>query len=183
MPTTTDLGHPLFVPNANREIANERAARLVGTISDYLAVKDTIPTGFNPREKILETRKRILDVLGGTDEDWNDWHWHIRMGIDDIDVLAKIIDLTDEEVADFDKTANLYRWKISPYYATLMDPKDHRCPVRMLGVPTGVEFFDREVETDPYASVFYSPEPLISRLYADRLIFNATNICCVFCRL
>ena len=182
MSTTKDIGHPLFVPEANREIANERAATLVDTISDYLAVKDTIPTGFTEREKILKSRKRILDVLGGTDEDWNDWHWHIRMGIDDIDVLAKIIDLTDEEVEDFDKTANLYRWKISPYYASLMDPDDHRCPIRMQAVPAGLEYFDREEETDPYASVFNSPAPLITRLYADRLIINATNICSVFCR-
>lgn len=182
MPTTTDPGHPLYVPDANRKIAKQRAAKLVDTISDYLAVKDTIPTGFTQREKILENRKRILGVLGGTDEDWNDWHWHIRMGIGDIDVLAKIIDLTDEEVADFDKTANLYRWKISPYYASLMDPDDHRCPIRMQAVPAGLEYFDREEETDPYASVFNSPAPLITRLYADRLIINATNICSVFCR-
>lgn len=182
MSTTTDSGHPLFVPDANREIANERAAKLVDTISDYLAVKDTIPTGFTRREQILENRKRILDVLGGTDEDWNNWHWHIKKGIDDIEVLSKIVDLTDEEIQDFDKTAKLYRWKISPYYASLMDPKDHRCPIRMQAVPAGLEYFDREEETDPYASVFNSPAPLITRLYADRLIINATNICSVFCR-
>ena len=182
MSTTTDSGHPLFVPDANREIANERAAKLVDTISDYLAVKDTIPTGFTRREQILENRKRILDVLGGTDEDWNNWHWHIKKGIDDIEVLSKIVDLTDEEIQDFDKTAKRYRWKISPYYASLMDPKDHRCPIRMQAVPAGLEYFDREEETDPYASVFNSPAPLITRLYADRLIINATNICSVFCR-
>ena len=182
MSTTTDSGHPLFVPDANREIANERAAKLVDTISDYLAVKDTIPTGFTRRQQILENRKRILEVLGGTDEDWNNWHWHIKKGIDDINVLSKIVDLTDEEIQDFDKTAKLYRWKISPYYASLMDPKDHRCPIRMQAVPAGLEYFDREEETDPYASVFNSPAPLITRLYADRLIINATNICSVFCR-
>ncbi|MEE4218463.1 MAG: KamA family radical SAM protein [Xanthomonadales bacterium] len=182
MPITRDPGHPLFVPDANREIANERAAKLVDTISDYLAVKDTIPTGFTRWEQILENRKRILDVLGGTDEDWDNWHWHIAKGIDDIDVLSKIVDLTDEEIEDFDKTAKLYRWKISPYYASLMDPKDHRCPIRMQAVPAGLEYFDREEETDPYASVFNSPAPLITRLYADRLIINATNICSVFCR-
>ncbi len=182
MSILNDKNHPLYIPEENRNIAQERADKLVETISDYLAVKDKIPTGFNSNEQIKENKNRILKILGGTEEDWNDWHWHINHGIRDTGTLSKIINVTSDEIAEIDKTAEIYRWSISPYYASLMDPDDKNCPVRMQAVPSGLEYYDKEEETDPYASVFNSPAPLITRLYADRLIINATNICSVFCR-
>ena len=49
-------------------------------------------------------------------------------------------------------------------------------------MPTIQEYLDQEDQKDPYAVVFNSPAPLVTRLYADRLIINATNICAMFCR-
>jgi glutamate 2,3-aminomutase len=177
-----DPSHPMFVPEENRRIARDRAARYVEMISDYLEVKDRIPTGFNRQEQIRKNRKRILEVLGGSDEDWNSYTWHLKHVIRDPDVLSKIINLTKEEIKEIEKTATQYRWSISPHYASLMDPEDRQCPVRMQAVPTIREYLDEEDIKDPYAIVYNSPAPLITRLYADRLIINATNICSVFCR-
>lgn len=182
MSILTDKNHPLYVPAENRVIAQERAAKYVETISDYLTEKDKIPTGFKCQDQIRENRKRILKVLGGTEKDWSNWHWHISNGISDANILSKIVSVTPEEIKEIDKTATIYRWKISPYYASLMDPEDRKCPIRMQAVPSILEYYDKEFETDPYASVFNSPAPLITRLYPDRLIINATNICSVFCR-
>jgi lysine 2,3-aminomutase len=63
-----------------------------------------------------------------------------------------------------------------------MDSEDRECPVRKQAVPTILEYLDKEEIKDPYAIVYNSPAPLITRLYADRLIINATNMCSVFCR-
>jgi glutamate 2,3-aminomutase len=178
----TDPEHPLYVPEENRRIARERAKEYVGRISDYLEVKDRIPTGFSRREQIAESRKRILQVLGGTGDDWSSWTWQLKHAIRDTATLGKIIRLTDEETRGIEKTATQYRWTISPYYASLMHAEDRECPIRRQAVPSIHEYLTREATEDHYAVVYNSPAPLITRLYADRLMINATNVCSVFCR-
>ena len=182
MSSVNDPEHPLYVPDENRLIARERAAKNVELISDYLEAKENISTGFTFYEQIKENKKRILKVLGGTEEDWNNWNWQIKNGIRDADILSKIIKLTDQEIKDIKKTETQYRWSVSPYYTSLMDPEDKNCPIRKQSVPTILEYLDKEDIQDPYASVYNSPAPLITRIYADRLIINATNMCAMFCR-
>ncbi len=178
----TDPGHPMYVPEKNRKIASERAEKYVEMISDYLEIKDKIHTGLNQQKQILKNKKRILQVLGGTAEDWDNWQWHLKNAVRDTSILSKIIHLTDEEAGEIDRTATQHRWSISPYYLSLMDPEDRDCPIRKQAVPTIEEYLDKQEIKDPYAIMFNSPAPLITRMYADRLIINATNICSVFCR-
>lgn len=182
MSILNDSNHPLFVPEENRKIARERAQKNVDMIADYLEVKDKIPTGFNQDNRIKENKERILKVLGGNENDWNNWKWQLAHAVTDVETLGKIIDLTEEERTDIEKTATQYRWSLSPYYASLMNREDRNCPVRKQGVPSILEYIDESEIKDPYAIVYNSPAPLITRLYADRLIINVTNICSVFCR-
>ena len=145
-------------------------------------MRDSIPTGYTRREQILENKKHILKVLGGTEKDWDDYRWQLKNVIKNTEVLAKILHLSDTEIADIQKTATQYRWQLSPHYASLIDPDDRDCPIFKQSVPTIQEYLDQEDQKDPYAVVFNSPAPLVTRLYADRLIINATNICAMFCR-
>ena len=173
---------PMYVPEANRQIARERNKERVALIQDYLDVRDTIPTGYNRREQIRKNKQRILKILGGTESDWEDYRWQLKNVIKETAVLAEILHLSDSEIADIEKTATQYRWQISPHYASLIDPGDRACPIFMQSVPTIREYMDKEVQKDPYAVVFNSPAPLVTRLYADRLIVNVTNMCAMFCR-
>jgi glutamate 2,3-aminomutase len=182
MSVVNDPNHSMFVSDENRRIARERAAANVAMIADYLAVKDSIPTGVSERDRIEERKRRILGVLGGDQSNWDDWKWHIKNSIRDCATLAKILPLTEEDIAGIERTATRYRWSISPYYASLMNPDVGKCPIRMQAVPTVWEYLDEEESGDAYAIVYNSPAPLITRLYADRLIINVTNICSVFCR-
>lgn len=182
MSVVKDPDSPMYVPEENREIARERARQHKAMISDYLEVKDTIPTGFNQWERIQEQKRSILNILGGTEDDWSNYKWHYQNAINTISVLEHIIHLSDEEANDIEKTATQYRWQISPHYLSLMDPADRGCPIFMQSVPTIAEYLDKEEMKDPYAIVYNSPAPLITRLYPDRLIINVTNICAMFCR-
>jgi glutamate 2,3-aminomutase len=182
MSIVTDRNSPMYVPEENREIARERARQHTAKIADYLDVRDKIPTGFNQWSRIQEQKKKILKVLGGTESDWGNCNWHIKNAIKDSKILDKIISLTDQEIRDIEKTATQYRWQISPFYASLMDPEDRSCPIFMQSVPVIAEYLDEEEMEDPYAVVYNSPAPLITRLYPDRLIINVTNICAMFCR-
>ena len=172
----------MYVPEENRKIARERARKHTEMIADYLQLRDKIPTGFNQWNKIQERRQHIQKILGGTNEDWANYKWHYQNAICNTGHLKRILDLTGEEVKGIEKTATQYRWQVSPYYASLIDPEDRDCPIFKQSVPTVVEYLDQEEMKDPYALVYNSPAPLITRLYPDRLIINVTNMCAMFCR-
>jgi len=173
---------PLHVTDDKRQVAIERCDSYTAAIQDYLDVKDSIPCGLQLAATYAEGRARVLAALGGSEEQWNDWHWQMRHAITDVETLSKIIDLTAEEQAAIRSTEASYRWGISPYYASLMDRSDPGCPIRLQAVPSALEIEDATVETDPETVLYNSPAPLITRLYPDRLIINVTNACTMFCR-
>lgn len=173
---------PLHVTDEQRQVALERCESYTAEIADYLEARKSIPAGLDLADEYAAGRARVLDALGGTDDDWHDWRWHVRHTITDVDTLAQIIDLTDEEREEIRAVESTYRWGVSPYYASLMDASDRRCPVRLQSVPSGLELTDPTVETDPETVIYNSPAPLITRLYPDRLVINVTNACTMFCR-
>jgi glutamate 2,3-aminomutase len=181
MSVVNDPRSPMYIPEENRRIARERAKQRVELISDYLDASRDIPTGFTHRARLEANKERILGVLGGTEEDWDDYKWHLQHAIRDAGTLARIIELSDRDVEGIEKTATRYRWQIVPYYAGLMDSSDRKCPIFMQSVPTIQEYLEHDCE-DHYAIVYNSPAPLVTRLYADRIIINVTNMCAMFCR-
>ncbi len=182
MSIVNDPNSPMYIPEENRKIARERAKEHVKLIADYLDVRDRIPTGTNSQPRLTEAKLRILEVLGGTEDDWNDYRWHLRNAVSDTDTLSRIVDVSTQEIEDVKKTMTRYRWQISPYYASLIDPRDRACPIFKQSVPTIKEYVDTEAIEEPYAIAYNSPAPLITRLYADRIIINVTNMCAMFCR-
>ena len=181
MSVVDDPRSPMYIPEANRRIARERASQRVELIADYLEASKTIPTGFTHRARLEANRRRVLDVLGGRAEDWHDYKWHLKHAIRDTATLARIVDLSEEEITAIEKTAKRYRWQIVPYYASLMDTRNRECPIFMQAVPSVQEVLAQAGE-DHYAIVYNSPAPLVTRLYADRIIINVTNMCAMFCR-
>lgn len=182
MSVVKDPKSPMYVSEENRRIAQQRAEKHVERIADYLKVGDEIPTGFKHWDRIQENKKRILKVLGGTQEDWSVFGWQYTNAIGDAETLSKIIRLSKEDLEGIEKTATQYRWQVSPHYASLMDPDDRHCPIFMQSVPTILEYLSKEEKEDHYAIVYNSPAPLITRLYPDRVIINVTNMCAMFCR-
>ena len=71
-----------------------------------------------------------------TEEQWNDWHWQVENRLSTVEDIAAVINLTEEEKAEIEKVIGGFRVGITPYYASIMDPDDPRCPVRMQAVPT-----------------------------------------------
>lgn len=165
-----------------RSISLRRAEELKDRISDYLEAREEIETGFNQQDKILIQKAKILDLLGGTEEDWNNWHWQMANRITDVETLSKILFLNDEEKEQMDRVGKRYRWAVSPYYLSLMDPQDPNCPVRLQTLPSVLELVDTEGKADPMGEEYTSPAPCITRRYPDRLIINVTNQCAMYCR-
>ena len=179
-------GEPLLarmqVSEDDRSIALERSDEVRSLDDEYFRLKDQIPTGLELGDQYRENKKRVLNVLGGTEEDWKDYKWHLKNRIGKVEVLSEILILSDEEKAQIKQAGETYRWTISPYYASLMDPKDKQCPIRIQAIPSVEESQDDSEVSDPMIIKYNSPAPLISRLYPDRLIINVTNASAMFCR-
>lgn len=173
---------PLHTSRDKRQIALDRCASYKESIQDYLDARDRIPCGLNLVDQYRENRARVLEVLGGTEEDWSDWRWQMRHNITDVEVLCRIVELSDAEKRAIIETEERYRWGISPYYASLMHRTDPSCPIRLQSIPSALEIQDVTIESDPETVLYNSPAPLITRLYPDRLIINVTNACTMFCR-
>ena len=72
---------------------------------------------------------------------------------------------------------------ITPYYASLIDPKDPNCPIRRQCVPSISETTILPCEmADPLSEEQYSPVPNIVHRYPDRVLFLVTHQCAMYCR-
>jgi lysine 2,3-aminomutase len=99
------------------------------------------------------------------------------------DALEDWIDPTDDERAAIEKTSDVFRWNVTPYYAQLMDPTDPSCPIRRQVVPTTDELAGDIVdELDPLDETGHSPVKNLVHNYEDRVAFCVTAECAVYCR-
>lgn len=118
-----------------------------------------------------------------TDAQWNDWTWQVANRITSVDQLKELIHLTPQEEHDIGETLKIFRVGITPYYASLMDPDDERCPVRMQAVPVLSETHRGEADMeDPLHEDEDSPAPGLTHRYPDRVLFLITDQCSMYCR-
>lgn len=132
---------------------------------------------------MIRDRKTIELYKDVSDADWNDWGWQVRNRITDTEKLKKVINLTEQEEKDINATLKVFRLGITPYYASLMDPEDPRCPVRMQAVPI-IDETHRESEDmdDPLHEDEDSPAPGLTHRYPDRVLLLITDQCSMYCR-
>jgi lysine 2,3-aminomutase len=118
-----------------------------------------------------------------TQDQWDDWRWQIANRITNVEQLAQVINLTESEKQVIEFSLNKLRIAITPYYASLMDPDDPCCPIRMRAVPTILETeISPEDMADPLAEDVDSPVPGVTHRYPDRVLFLVTDQCAMYCR-
>ncbi|OAA31036.1 lysine 2,3-aminomutase [Kosmotoga arenicorallina S304] len=118
-----------------------------------------------------------------SEEDWNDWKWQVRNRITTLEDLRKVINITDEEARGIENCLKTLRMAITPYYATLMDPDNSRCPIRRQAVPTEKELkIDKWDMFDPLHEDEDSPVQGLTHRYPDRVLLLVTDQCSMYCR-
>lgn len=118
-----------------------------------------------------------------TDAEWNDWKWQLANRVTTIEQLRQVIDIDDEEAAKVSRSLGKLRMAITPYYASLMDPKDPACPVRIQAVPTEHETKIASADLhDPLHEDVDSPVPGLTHRYPDRGLLLITDQCSMYCR-
>lgn len=127
---------------------------------------------------------RIENAFGKISSDeWHDWRWQQRKRFRLIEQLEGVINVSDGERLAFEKSNAMFHMGITPYYASLMDKDDPKCPIRLQSVPQMGELdilpYDLE---DPLAEERDMPVPGITHRYPDRVLFYTTHNCPVYCR-
>lgn len=116
-------------------------------------------------------------------EQWRNWGWQMRHRVHDLASLQAYIDPTEDEIEALDATMGIFRWNITPYYASLMDPTDSTCPIRRQVVPRMSELAPDIVGVvDPLEEVAHSPVKNLIHNYKDRVAFCVTAECAIYCR-
>jgi lysine 2,3-aminomutase len=118
-----------------------------------------------------------------TNTQWNDWQWHVRNRLTTLEDFDRVLHLDDRQRADIEACLGKFRVAVTPYYASLMDPDDEHCPVRVQGVPSPKELIVGKADMkDAIAETVDSPTTLITHRYPDRVLFITTEMCSMYCR-
>jgi lysine 2,3-aminomutase len=116
------------------------------------------------------------------DEQWDDWRWQLSHRVSDMADVAAILELTDEEREGL-SAPDKFRVDITPYFISLIDPRDPADPIRRQVLPLGREqhAFTAMME-DSLAEDRHSPVPGLVHRYPDRVLMLVTTQCASYCR-
>ncbi len=118
-----------------------------------------------------------------SDREWSDWRWQLRNMLTGAEELSRFVELSDGERAGLAASEGMFRVGLTPYYASLMDPKNPACPIRMQAIPSPreLDFAPAELR-DPLGEDSHSPVPAIFHKYPDRCLLLAVDRCAIYCR-
>ncbi|QLH75654.1 MAG: KamA family radical SAM protein [Methanomassiliicoccales archaeon] len=188
---------PTFTGIDRFEVSRRRSDHLDALAMRCRTFMSRYPSGLD--KEIIELREknkeRVLEVIGGSFDDWEDHSWHRRNTVRDSQHLQDMIELTEEERAAIDLAVeNKVPFGITPYYVSLMDrgpsrTRDHA--VRAQVIPR-LGYLKRVLskkgakeELDFMKEGLTSPAPLITRRYPIIAIMKPYSSCaqiCVYCQ-
>jgi KamA family protein len=150
-------------------------------VDRYLARKDIeAPSGLELWERIQENAARIKTQLRMSTDDWHSYKGQIRNCVDSVAQLAEIVDLPEHTVAEVTRVTQNYRMRLTPYYASLIQPGTPNDPILLQSVPTGEMVENVGIEIPPVAAD-HSPARLIDQFYPRVVTIKATNMCAMYC--
>lgn len=151
-------------------------------------VAKSVPSGEKisaaPRIPLTEREQEVLALYkNATPADWEDWRWQIRNRIRTKDEISKILTLTSKEIKGIEGSGTKLTMSIPPYFASLLDVTDTRCPIRLQSVPSADELKTAPEEMrDPCGEDKNSPVHGLVHRYPDRVLFLVNEMCAMYCR-
>jgi lysine 2,3-aminomutase len=137
-------------------------------------------------EEIETTRREeVCSVLNERydPEHWNDWRWQMRHRLTRIDQFEKLLALTEAERRGLLLASERFSVAVTPQFATLIDPQDPDCPIRLQVVPREEELVVSPGDmTDPCGEDNASVVEGLVHRYPDRVLFLVLDTCAAYCR-
>lgn len=132
----------------------------------------------NPHSHTASAASRF----GVEPEQFVQWRWHMKQQLQRSEDFANVFPLADSEVQAFSALEKLFKAGVTPYYASLMNPDQADCPIRLQVLPRMEELQDALGQKDPLEEVLHSPVKEVVHLYPDRVAFCVAMLCPVYCR-
>jgi lysine 2,3-aminomutase len=157
---------------------------------DLIAQPGTLPQTNNrkpgtlPTTPVGEMTRRFMEKYypGISIQTWNSWQWQLTNSINSWEGLGRFFRLSEQELLSAQLKKRL-PIRITPYYASLMDPEDPMQPLRRTMVPVYDELLvSPEEKADPLGEENQSPVPQLVHRYPDRVLFLTTGVCAAYCR-
>ncbi len=115
--------------------------------------------------------------------EWSSWEWQLRNSFTCMEDLGRIIRLTDDEAQSTVLANGNLPLRITPYYASLIDPDQPEQPLRRSVVPVTAEHVISVAEAvDPLGEDSHSRVAGLVHRYPDRVLFLVTGFCSTYCR-
>jgi len=117
---------------------------------------------------------------------WKNYKWQLEHAIKDIAMFEKItrIEFSSKEKKELQKTIKKFPLLITPYYLSLINKKNYKNdPIFKQSFPDVRELniVSSEIK-DSLSEDKDSPEKGIIHRYPDRVLFEVTNRCSMYCR-
>lgn len=166
------------------KIENSRQTELEYKGMKYLDIKKSIPCGMDNNQIMLQqnNKSRILTALNATEYNWNDWVWQMQYRVISTEQLSKLLPINSARIKEIDTVSKKYRFAVSPYYLSLIDPNNSNDLISRMILPSSDELISQKGDLDPSGETYSNPVGAIIRRYPDRVIINITNSCAAFCR-
>ena len=117
------------------------------------------------------------------EEKWNSWKWQLQNQIKTLEEVKDKLSLTAEEEQAFISTKRYFKFAVTPYYFSLIEPSNINCPIRKQVLPRKGEMLVLDNEkTDPLAEEKYMPVKGLTHRYLNRVLLYVSHQCSVYCR-
>lgn len=117
---------------------------------------------------------------------WKDWKWQLKHSVKDIETFEKLLDVSfsSDEKKKIKDTITKFPMSVTPYYLSLIDRDDYEHdPIFLQAIPSPSELVIGKYDmADPLAEDKDSPVPHLTHRYPDRVLFNISNTCSMYCR-
>ena len=111
-----------------------------------------------------------------------EWQKQLGDAIESLEQLESYVPLSDQERLEIEYAISKSAFRITPYYASLIDKNNPNCPMRLQSVPDIRETIESYGDKDPLMEINESPVPLVIHVYPDRVAFLVSNQCAMYCR-
>jgi lysine 2,3-aminomutase len=182
---------------AERDAAIERSLQLDSYGDMIRRYFKRYRSGLDPK-LVREQEKLKADILRffkATEEDWNDYQWHLKHIIKDVNTLSSLVSLSDEEKEGLTlATHHQLPFEITPHYLSLFNRKgmtDHDRAIRAQVIPTSryslnvIENWTTGRDMDFMGEKATSPIDGVTRRYPQIVILKPFQSCpqiCVYCQ-
>ncbi|MBI3985625.1 MAG: KamA family radical SAM protein [Lentisphaerae bacterium] len=118
-----------------------------------------------------------------TEAQWRNWRWQLRHSLAGMEDLSRLLKIPDPDVRRYAELLNEYPFRVTPYFASLIDWDDSRDPLRRQMLPDVREIADRKAESrDPLEENRNSPVSGLIHRYRNRAVALVSERCAVWCR-